>query len=344
MILNKPYSTGDELFYIHHSLKHTSNGGKFSKLVSAWFKERFGFEDTLLTTSCTDALELSALLLDIKEGDEVIVPSYTFVSTANAFRLRGAKIVFCDSGNMNPNMDCGLLESLITPKTKAIVVVHYAGVACDMQEVLRVAKLHDLFIVEDAAQAIGAYYNNIPLGSIGDLGCFSFHETKNIQCGEGGMLVINNKKLLERAQIIYEKGTNRKQFIDGTIERYTSVDIGSSFGMSDVLAAFLYAQLKSFDKIQAKRLSQWNYYYHELKQKPNIPDYAQHNGHIFYNFTEGVKHYTPLEATPFYKKDLWRLNYSEGWYRNLKRLPLYYDLTTEEQTKIINDINSRAKC
>lgn len=261
---NKPYMTGNELKYIQEAvnLGKISGNGEFTKRCHSFFEQRYGFHKCLLTTSCTDALEMAAILLNIQAGDEVIMPSYTFVSTANAFVLRGAKIVFVDSRADHPNMDETLLEDLITPKTKAIVVVHYAGKACEMDTIMDIAERHGLWVVEDAAQAIDSYYKDRPLGGIGHLGCFSFHETKNIQCGEGGMLVINDPQFAKRAEIIWEKGTDRAAFFRGEVNKYGWVDIGSSFLPSEVTAAFLWAQLENLDAIQDRRKAIWQDYHH----------------------------------------------------------------------------------
>jgi len=260
---NKPYLTGKEAHYLYHAVYSgkISGNGMFTQKCHNFFVQRYGFKKCLLTTSCTDALEMAAILIDIKQGDEVIMPSYTFVSTANAFVLRGATIVFADSGASNPNIDAEKLESLITPKTKAIVPVHYAGIACDMDKIMALAEKYNLFVIEDAAQAIDSYYNGRPLGSIGHLAAFSFHETKNIISGEGGMLVINDERFFRRAEIIWEKGTNRAEFFRGEVNKYGWVDIGSSFLPSEIIAAFLYAQLENLDDIQLKRKSIWNKYY-----------------------------------------------------------------------------------
>ena len=241
----------------------------FTRNCQRFFEERYGLKKTLLTTSCTDALEMSSLLLDIKPGDEIIIPSYTFVSTALAFIRQGAKIVFIDSKSDHPGIDENKIEKLITSKTKVIVPVHYAGVACDMDKIMALANKYDLFVVEDAAQSINSYYKGKPIGSIGHLGCFSFHETKSIQCGEGGMLAINDERFIERAEIIWEKGTNRAQFFRGETDKYGWIDIGSSFLPSDINAAFLYAQLESLDLIQKGRKRIWEQYYEGLKPLAN---------------------------------------------------------------------------
>nr|WP_211482884.1 dTDP-4-amino-4,6-dideoxygalactose transaminase [Algoriphagus locisalis] len=262
MPFNKPYLSGKELTYIQDAINRgkISGNGYYTQKCQSFFEERCGFQKCLLTSSCTDALEMAALLCDIKPGEEVIMPSFTFVSTANAFVLRGAKIVFVDSRADHPNMDETLIEELITPKTKAIVVMHYAGVPCEMDVIMDIANKHKLFVVEDAAQAIDSYYKGNALGSIGHLGCMSFHETKNIQCGEGGMLMINDPTLIKRAEILWEKGTERSAFARGEIDKYGWIDVGSSFLPSELNAAYLWAQLENLDKIQARRKAIWEDY------------------------------------------------------------------------------------
>ncbi len=365
---NKPFLTGNELEYIGKalSLGKTSGDGLFTKKCHDFFEKRFGFKKVLLTTSCTDALEMAAILIDIKPGDEVIVPSYTFVSTANAFALRGAEIVFADSYANNPNIDPAGIESLITSKTKAIVVVHYAGVACDMDKITAIAQKHGLYVVEDAAQAIDSYYNDRPLGSIGHLAAFSFHETKNVIAGEGGMLVINDERFTGRAEIIWEKGTNRGSFFRGEVNKYEWVDIGSSFLPSDIIAAFLYAQLESLETIQTRRKALWGRYYEELKclsdknllGLPALPAYATGNGHMFYVVTtdaaartallnklraSGINaafHHPSLHKSSFYayKHDVPEFPNADHYTDCLLRLPLYYDLTAADQDIVINEI------
>jgi dTDP-4-amino-4,6-dideoxygalactose transaminase len=269
---NKPYLIGKEVQYLQEAVAtgHISGNGLFTKKCQHFFETRFGFKKTLLTTSCTDALEMCAMLLDIQTGDEVIMPSYTFVSTALAFVRQGARIVFADSRDDHPGIDEQAIEALITKRTKAIVVVHYAGVACDMDLVMQLAKAHDLWVVEDAAQAIDSYYTGTdgvkkPLGSIGHLGAFSFHETKNIQCGEGGLLAINDERFMERAEILWEKGTNRASFFRGEINKYGWVDTGSSFLPNELTASFLYAQLEQLEAIQQRRREIWDWYYRHVK-------------------------------------------------------------------------------
>ena len=273
---NKPFLTGHELDYIREAvaLGKISGNGEFTLRCQEFFEQRYGFQKCLLTTSCTDALEMAAILLDIKAGDEVILPSFTFVSSANAFVLRGAKIVFVDSQADHPNLDASLLEGLITTKTKAIVVVHYGGLACEMDQIMEIADRHGLFVVEDAAQAIDSFYKGKALGGIGHLGCFSFHETKNIQCGEGGMLTINHPDFVKRAEIIWEKGTNRAAFFRGEIDKYGWVDVGSSFLPSEVTAAFLWAQLENLKSIQSRRIQIWKDYHGFLtnRELPKLLD------------------------------------------------------------------------
>ena len=355
---NKPFLSGKETLYIQQAVESgkISGDGAFTKKCHTFFESTFHFKKVLLTTSCTDALEMAAILINIKEGDEVIMPSFTFVSTANAFVLRGAKIIFADSRKDHPGIDEFAIEKLITPKTKAIVVVHYAGVACDMDIIMDLAKKHNLFVIEDAAQAIDSYYKNKPLGSIAHLSAFSFHETKNIISGEGGMLVINVEQFLERAEIIREKGTNRSKFFRGEVDKYNWVDVGSSYLPSDIIAAFLFAQLENIQKIQDKRKAIWNCYFEnlsELKDKiqlPFIPDFATNNAHMFYLVCKNIEqrdaliahlksheihsvfHYLSLHKSPFYadKNDGKNLPYSDYYTDGLVRLPFFYELEIEQ--------------
>lgn len=366
---NKPFLTGNETSYIEQAVASgkISGNGQFSQKCQRFFEEKYRFRKTLLTTSCTDALEMSAILLNIQSEDEIIMPSFTFVSTANAFVLRGAKIVFADSKSSNPNIDETKLENLITNKTKAIVVVHYAGVACEMDEIMRIANKYKLFVVEDAAQAIDSYYNNKPLGSFGHLATFSFHETKNIQCGEGGLLVVNDQNLVERAEIIWEKGTNRAAFFRGEVNKYGWVDIGSSFLPSELNAAFLWAQLENMNLIQQKRIFIWEYYYKALAtiaelnkiQLPIVPSYATNNAHMFYFTCASLKertalidklkkenihavfHYLSLHKSPFYDKkhDGRTLSNSDNFTDTLLRLPMFYDLSENALVRIVKVIN-----
>ncbi len=368
---NKPYLTGNETEYIKQAVTNLkiSGDGLFTKKCHQFFEEKYKFKKVLLTTSCTDALEMAAILLDIKPGDEVIAPSYTFVSTVNAFVLRGAKIVFVDSNENNPNLDVDLIEALITPKTKVIVPVHYAGIACDMDKIMQVANKHNIFVVEDAAQAIDSFYKGKPLGSIGHLSAFSFHETKNIISGEGGMLAINDERLFKRAEIIREKGTNRTAFFRGEVDKYGWVDIGSSFLPSDIIAAFLFSQLENLEDIQRKRLAIWNQYYDGLKNLeingklilPKIPEYASNNAHMFYivckslnertelinhlknDNIHAVFHYLSLNKSPYYQSTLENnttqdLKNADRYTETLLRLPMYYELSIKDVESVISSI------
>jgi dTDP-4-amino-4,6-dideoxygalactose transaminase len=368
---NKPYLTGKETAYIEEAVASgkISGNGDFTKKCQSFFEKRYNINKALLTTSCTDALEMAAILLNIEAGDEVIMPSYTFVSTANAFVLRGAKIVFCDSRKDHPGMDEEAIEGLVTKKTKAIVPVHYAGVACDMEKIMMLAKKHNLFVVEDAAQAIESFYtfadgSRKALGSIGDLAAFSFHETKNIISGEGGLLAINNPAFAERAEIIWEKGTNRSAFFRGEVNKYGWVDVGSSFLPSEITAAFLWAQLESLSDIQAKRMKIWEFYDENLSgftfKKPQLPAYATNNSHMYYlrfenlekrtktievlqkNNIVAVFHYLSLHKSPFYqdKHDGRMLQNSDHYTETLLRLPLFYELEEFQSQEIIQLINS----
>ena len=364
---NKPYMTGKEGHYIYKAVQSgkISGDGIFTKKCHDFFEKNFGFQKALLTTSCTDALELAALLIDIKPGDEVIVPTYTFVSTVNAFALRGAKLIFVDSQPNNPNLDHTKLEALITPKTKAIVPVHYAGVACEMDEIMALADKHNLYVIEDAAQAIDSYYKGKPLGSIGHLSAFSFHETKNIISGEGGMLVINDPKFNNRAEIIREKGTNRSQFFRGEVDKYGWVDLGSSFLPSDIIAAFLYAQIENLTDIQDRRKAIWNQYNDAFKsilpsgvKLPNVPKNATNNAHMYYlvcqnpeersnlishlkaNEVQAVFHYLSLHKSPYYKDKYTGepLPFADNYSDCLVRLPFFYELSEEDLNKVISSI------
>lgn len=367
---NKPYLAGNETAYILEAVqsKKISGDGMFTKKCHDFFEKRYGFKKVLLTTSCTDALEMAAILIDIKPGDEIIAPSYTFVSTVNAFVLRGATIVFADSYEFHPNIDADKIEKLITPKTKAIIPVHYAGIACDMDKIMSLATKYNLYVIEDAAQAIDSYYKDKPLGSIGHLSAFSFHETKNIISGEGGMLVINDEKFIERAEIIREKGTNRSKFFRGEVDKYGWVDIGSSFLPSDIIAAFLFAQCEQIDAIQSRRKLLWQKYYEcllPLQQKgiiqlPLIPPYASNNAHMFYilcnnleersklievlrsNKISAVFHYLSLHKSSFFenKHDGRSLPNCDKFTDCLLRLPMFYELTTDEVEMVCNHISN----
>ncbi|MGB5920469.1 dTDP-4-amino-4,6-dideoxygalactose transaminase [Arcobacter sp.] len=368
---NKPPYTGNEEKYVLESMisSKISGDGEFTKKCTDWFEDKLGCKKALLTTSCTHALEMAAILLDIQEDDEVIMPSYTFVSTANAFVLRGAKIVFVDIRPDTMNIDETKIEQAITQKTKAIVPVHYAGVGCEMDVIMEIAIRHNLFVVEDAAQGMMSTYNGKALGTIGHLGTFSFHETKNYtSAGEGGLLIINDEKFLQRAEIIREKGTNRSLFFRGMVDKYSWVDIGSSYLMNDMSAAYLWGNLECAKEINQNRLSSWKKYYeglNELEAKglielPTIPDSCTHNAHMFYvkvnnleertalleyfkeNKVNAVFHYVPLHSAPagvkfgrFDGDDIYTTKESE----RLIRLPMYYKLKSEEINKINGEIN-----
>lgn len=367
---NKPYLTGKEAHYMYQAVYSgkLSGNGVFTNKCQNFFETKYGFKKCLLTTSCTDALEMAAILCDVRPGDEVIVPSYTFVSTALAFVRQGAKIVFADSSDFNPNIDVEKLESLITPRTKVIVPVHYAGVACDMDKIMRIAEKYDLLVVEDAAQAIDSYYKSKPLGGIAHFGCFSFHETKNITSGgEGGMLVINDQRFIRRAEIIWEKGTNRAEFFRGMVNKYGWVDTGSSFLPSEINSAFLMAQLENLDNIQSRRIEIWNMYKKGLRplqsqgliSLPEIPSYASNNAHMFYLVCQNldvrsklieylkeqnvmaVFHYLSLHLSRFYLNSgmvINKLPNCDCYADCLLRLPLFYELSNENVEYIINKI------
>ena len=341
--------------------------GEFTKKCSELMEEKFNAQKILLTTSCTSALEMAAILLDIQPGDEVILPSYTFVSTADAFVMVGAKIVFVDINPKTMNIDENKIEEAITSKTKAIVVVHYAGISPDMDRIMKIAKEHNLKVVEDSAQGVMAKYKDRYLGTIADLGCYSFHETKNYSMGEGGAIVINDPELIERAEIIREKGTNRNKFFRGEIDKYTWVDYGSSYLPSELNCAYLYPQLKDAEMINNDRVTSWNYYKDGLKELEKdgcitlqyVPEYSEHNAHMFYikakNLEERTKlieylkskgiqavfHYIPLHTSPagmrfgrFFGEDKYTTSESE----KLVRLPMYYGLTRKEQDEVIDAI------
>lgn len=357
---NKPFFTGKEAHRVAECAYtgKISGNGVFTKKCHEYFEEKYGFKKALLTSSCTDALEMAALLSEVGEGDEVIMPSFTFVSTANAFALRGAKIVFADVQKEIPNIDLDEVEKLITPKTKVIVVVHYAGVAVDMDKLMAIAEEHKLLVVEDAAHAIDSYYKNRPLGSIGHMATFSFHETKNIISGEGGLLVVNDERFVNRAEIIWEKGTNRAAFYRGEVEEYGWVDLGSSFLPSDMTAAFLYSQLQEMEVIQRKRMAVWEKYHQllaPLKAEgkiyfPDVPDYATKNGNMFY-FTVANKkkrdkilskltgkgilavfHYLPLHQSKFFKDkhDGRKLSQTQMFSDTIIRLPFFVELAERD--------------
>lgn len=364
---NKPCLTGKEAHYMYQAVftGKLSGNGYFTKKCQSFFEERYGFKKCLLTTSGTDALEMCAMLCNLKPGDEVIVPSYTFVSTALAFLREGAKVIFADSMHCNPNLDAESLEKLITPRTRVIVPVHYAGVACDMDKIMEIANKHNLLVVEDAAQAIDSYYKGRALGSIGHLGAFSFHETKNITAGgEGGMLTINDDSFIRRSEIIWEKGTNRAEFFRGAVNKYGWVDMGSSFLPAEINAAFLWAQLENLDDIQSKRKELWEEYFNGLQQLgkdrllrlPLIPDYATNNAHMFYVVCRNLDERTRLikylkeheVIAPFHYLSLHKSEYFEGHFHErpnlpncdmyadcLVRFPMYYELSIDQVRLIV---------
>ena len=367
---NKPYFNGKEIDYFKNSLASgkISGDGIFTKKCQDFFQDEYGFNSSFLTTSCTDALEMSSLLLDINVGDEIILPSYTFVSTANPFLLRGAKLIFADSGKDNPNICPKSIAKLISKKTKAVVVVHYAGIACDIDTIKEVIKGSNIILIEDAAQAFDSYYKGKPLGTFGVVSTFSFHETKNITCGEGGLLVVNDSNYLKKAEIIREKGTNRSAFLKGEVDKYGWVDIGSSFLPSDILAALLYSQLNNKNKIQSRRIKLWQYYFKKLVhlQKvdlitlPIIPDYASNNAHMFYivlktekirdrilsglrsNGISAAFHYQSLHKSKYFLKNniLEDLPMADKYSSCLLRLPLFYELKFKSIDLITEIINT----
>ena len=364
---NRPPFAGKETEYIKEAVEKNGmicGDGPFTKKCSQWMKDRFQTKNVLLTTSCTHALEMAAFLADIQPGDEVIMPSYTFVSTADAFVLRGATCVFVDIRPDTMNIDETKIEEAITEKTKAIVPVHYAGVSCAMDEIMAIAKKYNLKVVEDAAQGVNAFYKGKALGTIGDFGCYSFHETKNYSMGEGGAILFQDDRYLEPAEILREKGTNRSQYFRGQIDKYTWVGYGSSYLPSDMNAAYLWAQLEEADKINDKRLSIWNFYHEELKEledkgvleRPYIPEYATHNAHMYYIKVKDLRvrtkllaylkergilsvfHYVPLHSATagkkfgrFHGEDVYTTKESE----RLCRLPMYYSLSLEEAAEVV---------
>lgn len=372
---NKPPFTGNEEKYVLESMRSSkiSGDGEFTKKCHKWFEKKLQCKKALFTTSCTHALEMAAILLDIQDGDEVIMPSYTFVSTANAFVLRGAKIVFVDIRPDTMNIDETKIEQAITNKTKVIVPVHYAGVGCEMDTIMDIANRHNLFVVEDAAQGMMSSYKGKALGTIGHLGAFSFHETKNYtSAGEGGLLIINDEKFCQRAEIIREKGTNRSLFFRGMVDKYSWVDIGSSYLMNDVSTAYLWGNLEFAYEINQDRLNSWHKYYDGLKgleskgliELPTIPNDCVHNAHMFYikvknleertsllehlkeNGVNAVFHYVPLHTAPagvkfgrFYGEDEFTTKQSE----RLIRLPMYYGLKSDKISKVIDSILAYCK-
>ena len=366
---NKPFLAGKELYYIAQSVLsgHTAGNGTFTKKCQALMEEKFQAKKILLTQSCTAALEMAAILCEVGPGDEVILPSFTFVSTANAFYLRGAKLVFVDIQKDTLNMDISNIDKVITDNTKVIVPVHYAGIGCEMSTILELASRYNLLVVEDAAQAVNAKYQGKYLGTIGDLGTYSFHETKNYICGEGGAIVINNERFIERSEIIREKGTNRSKFFRGEVDKYTWVDIGSSYLPSDILAAFLFAQLENMDEINRRRDELFDFYYKELMplandghlRMPYVQNGCETNCHLFYIILEdeknrnallahlksrnilGVFHYLPLHLSPVGRSMGYQpgqLPVTESMSGRLIRLPFFYDLKPEEQNEVVNAI------
>lgn len=366
---NKPFIAGRELYHISHAVLsgRLAGNGIYTRRCQEWLESRHGCRKVLMTASCTGALEMAAILSGIGPGDEVILPSYTFVSTANAFHLRGARLVFADISPDTLNLDPGSAAERINGRTRAICVVHYAGVGCEMDEFMALKDRHKLILVEDAAHAIGAEYKGRPLGSFGELSAFSFHETKNFIAGEGGALGINQPSLVDRAEIIWEKGTNRSQFFRGLADKYTWVDIGSSFLPSELVTAFLYAQFEQAEEINRRRLDGWRYYRQGLAgleqagdlRLPYIPGHSRHNAHMFYILlgdgaardallealrAKGIMavfHYVPLHASPMGKSMGYRegdLPVTESVSARLLRLPLFHDLTREEQDRVIGAI------
>ena len=358
---NRPFLTGRETDYIRQAVADgkISGNGEFTHRCQSFFEKRYGFRKCLLTTSCTDALEMAAILSGVGPGDEVIVPSYTFVSSALAFVRQGAKVVFADSRADEPNVDAAQVEALVTPRTKVIVPVHYAGCACDMDAIMAIAERHGLIVVEDAAQAVESTWKGRPLGGIGHLACFSFHETKNVISGEGGMLVVNDERFVRRAEIIWEKGTNRAEFFRGEVNKYGWVDVGSSFLPSEIVSAFLWAQLEHIDEIQAARKRIWDRYFDFFSEfvpagfrlgLPKIPDGATNNAHMFYllfpdlatrtDFIAKMRardilcvfHYLPLHSSGFYRNrhDGRALPNCDRYADTLVRLPLYCSLGSDQ--------------
>lgn len=366
---NVPPYVGKEKEYVSQAIdNHKICGdGEFTKKCSAWIEEKTGTEKALLTTSCTHATEMAALLCDIQPGDEIIMPSYTFVSTADAFVLRGAKVVFVDIRPDTMNIDEKKIEAAITKKTKAIVPVHYAGVSCEMDTIMDIARRHNLCVIEDAAQGVMSRYKGKALGTIGDFGCYSFHETKNYSMGEGGALLIKNADMIENAEILREKGTNRSKFFRGQIDKYTWVNYGSSYLPSELNAAYLWAELEEADKVNNNRLASWNHYYEGLSELseqgkidlPVVPEGCEHNAHMFYIKAKDLEertrlisfmkeqgvgcvfHYIPLHSAPagrkfgrFYGEDVYTTRESE----RLMRLPMYYGLEAEQIDYVIEKI------
>jgi dTDP-4-amino-4,6-dideoxygalactose transaminase len=369
---NRPHLTGNELDYIAraHANGHLAGNGQFSKHCAAWLEDRVGSAKALLTHSCTAALEMSAILAGVGPGDEVIMPSYTFVSTANAFVLRGATPVFIDIRPDTLNLDESLIEEAITPRTRAIVAVHYAGVGCEMDRILQIARANGLLVIEDAAQGMMADYRGRPLGSIGQLGALSFHETKNLISGEGGALLVNDQALAERAEIVWEKGTNRSQFFRGEVDKYTWVDIGSSYLPGEIVAAFLLAQMEQADSITQRRLAIWARYHDAFAdleaagqvRRPIVPQHCRHNAHMYYLLLpdgaaqaafisrlaqrgiQSVFHYVPLHSSPFGQeigRAVGDLRHTDALSGRLVRLPLWLGLE-EHLDRIVDEVIAAA--
>ena len=367
---NRPAFVGKETEYIKQAVANRKlcGDGEFTKKCSAWMKEKLGTKYSLLTTSCTHALEMGAYLTGIQPGEEVIMPSYTFVSTADAFVLRGARVAFVDIRPDTMNIDENLIEAAINEKTRAIAPIHYAGVGAEMDTIMEIAKKYNLKVVEDAAQGVNAYYKGKALGTIADFGCFSFHETKNYIMGEGGALLFQDDEVLEKAEVLREKGTDRSKFFRGQVDKYTWVDFGSSYLPSELNAAYLYAQLESCDKIDERRFSVWNYYNENLKdladkgiiEVPFIPEYTKHNAHMYYIKAKDIAertqlisfmrereiysafHYVPLHSAAAGKKFGYFVGedkYTTKESERLTRLPMYYDLTIEDATKVVEAIH-----
>jgi dTDP-4-amino-4,6-dideoxygalactose transaminase len=360
---HKPHIFKKDIEFVTEVLRsgQLAGNGIYTKRCHDFLEQRYRLNKCLLTTSCTTALEMAALLLNLKNGDEVIVPAYAYVSTANAFALHGAKLVYVDSQETSPNLDIDLIPDLITSKTKAIVVVHYGGVAVDMDRVMEIAEKNNIIVIEDAAHGVDAYYNDKPLGSVGHFGTLSFHSTKNITSGHGGLLMVNDKKFADRADLLWQKGTDKTKFDTGMSKRYQWQDLGSSFFPAETIAAHLYGQLQHIDQVTGKRVEQWEYYSKALSdyfEVPVIPEFAQHNGHIFYIKTKNLKqrhsiqqslsnrnittasHYLSLSESPF-NKDQIKLPQSRNWQECLLRLPLYHELTKDEQKKVVNGLKAR---
>ena len=364
----KVFLNDSENKYIQDCLSSRKIGGsgKYTNQCLSFLQNRFGFLNTILTPSCTDALEMCSILLNFNKDDEIILPSYSFVSCALPFELRGSKLIFADSCEDNPNIDADKLEALITPKTKAILLIHYGGYACDLDKIITLCKKYNIFLIEDAAHSVNSFYKGKPLGSFGTLSVFSFHETKNISCGEGGLLIVNDASYFSRAEILRDKGTNRSAFFHGKVDKYTWVDVGSSFVLSDLLAALLLSQLENLDIIQQKRMDIWNIYSEKLNvlQKngicsvTRIPENTTNNAHLFYLVCKNAQdridlakylksfgiqasfHYQSLHASPYFasKHDGRTLSNSDKFSNQLLRLPLYPDLTNEDAETISNHV------